>query len=82
MEIAQYQQRFGNVAMERGFITQDELMEAKSLQISYEITEKGHRHIGGILFDLDYLTPLQLDEVIKVVDQEIVKKHSGKYIKA
>ena len=38
-----------------------------------KITGKGKRHIGGVLFDLDYLTSQQLDEVTKVVEQEIVK---------
>jgi hypothetical protein len=56
--------RFGVTAVEKGFITIDQLFEALKTQITEEIEKKEHRLIGRILYDMESLTLSQIDEVL------------------
>lgn len=56
--------RFGVTAVEKGFITIDQLFEALKTQITEEIEKKEHRLIGRILYDMEFLTLSQIDEVL------------------
>jgi len=57
--------RFGTVAVEKGFITSDQLIEAMLTQIVEDVEKKKHRLIGQILVDLGYMTPAKVDEVLE-----------------
>ncbi len=59
--------RFGVIAVEKGFITKDQLFEALKVQITEEIEKKEHRLIGRILYDLELLTLSQIDEVLDTI---------------
>ena len=59
--------RFGVIAVEKGFITKDQLFEALKIQITEEIEKKEHRLIGRILYDLELLTLSQIDEVLDTI---------------
>ena len=59
--------RFGVTAVEKGFITKDQLFEALKVQITEEIEKKEHRLIGRILYDLELLTLSQIDEVLDTI---------------
>jgi len=59
--------RFGVTAVEKGFITIDQLFEALKIQITEEIEKKEHRLIGRILYDMELLTLSQIDEVLDTV---------------
>lgn len=56
--------RFGTIAMEKGFITKAQLVEALIAQIDDNIDKKKHRLIGTILFELGYITHQQIDKVL------------------
>ena len=56
--------RFGVTAVEKGFITKDQLFEALKTQITEEIEKNEHRLIGRILYDMEFLTLSQIDEVL------------------
>ena len=56
--------RFGCIAVEKGFVTEEELVEAMELQIRDNLKGKGHRLIGTILFELGYMDVKQVDEVL------------------
>lgn len=56
--------RFGVTAVEKGFITKDQLFEALRMQITEEIEKKEHRLIGRILYDMELLTLSQIEEVL------------------
>ncbi len=56
--------RFGVTAVEKGFITKEQLFEALKTQITEEIEKKEHRLIGRILYDMEFLTLSQIDEVL------------------
>jgi len=58
-----YEKRFGNLAIEKGFITVEQLIEAFKNQVKGEIRGK-FQLIGEILLDLKYMTPDQFDEVL------------------
>lgn len=66
-KIIQYDKRFGAIAIEKGFITLDELIEALTIQVKEEIEHGEHKLIGTILFDKDILTADQVQEVVNVV---------------
>ena len=56
--------RFGALAVAKGFITPDQLVEAITTQVAENLKESKHRLIGEILRDLGYLTDVQTVEVI------------------
>jgi hypothetical protein len=56
--------RFGVTAVEKGFITKDQLFEALRMQITEEIEKNEHRLIGRILYDMELLTLSQIEEVL------------------
>ena len=56
--------RFGVLAIEKGFITTEQLVRAIEEQIKNEIEQERHRLIGEILCDKSYMTKEQCDEVL------------------
>ena len=67
MAIEEYEKRFGAIAVEQGFITLEQLLEAMKVQVTEDIEHKKHRPIGQILFELGYMTDSQIEEVLDVV---------------
>lgn len=61
----QYCFRFGQVAVEKGFITIEQLKEALSEQVDDDVANRRHRLIGTILFEKDWITAQQIDIVLK-----------------
>jgi hypothetical protein len=59
--------RFGVTAVEKGFITKDQLFEALRMQITEELEKNEHRLIGRILYDMELLTLSQIDEVLETI---------------
>jgi hypothetical protein len=56
--------RFGTIAVKKGFITQEQLIQAFSIQIEENLEKGEHRLIGAILLDQGIMTMQQIDEVI------------------
>ena len=56
--------RFGTVAVEKGFITKEELFEVIKIQISNELQNNERRLIGQILYDKGHITTDQIDDVL------------------
>lgn len=65
MNMSQFQNRFGFIAVEKGFITADQLIEAFRIQVMEEIENEKHRLIGAILFEQGYITLAQIEEVLE-----------------
>ncbi len=63
----QFEKRFGTVAVEQGFVTQGQVVEALGLQVKENLERKKHRFIGQILLGLGYLTDPQLKEMLRVM---------------
>ena len=64
--------RFGIIAVEKGFITKDHLSQALEIQIEENAEGGQHRLIGQILLDNGQITEAQIDEVLKVINDQLV----------
>ncbi len=73
MAIEEYESRFGAIAIERGFITLEQLLEAMKVQITEDVVQKKHRPVGQILFELGYMTDSQIDEVLDIIVPSVNK---------
>ena len=60
----QYCPRFGQIAVEMGFITLEQLKEALAEQIEDDISQRPHRLIGEILFEKGWMTFQQTEMVL------------------
>ena len=69
-KIEHYEKRFGLIAVEKKFITPDELIAALTVQVREDIEQGTHRQLGVILLDQDSMSANQIEEVVKVVLQD------------
>ncbi|MGE5839117.1 MAG: hypothetical protein ACM34H_04230 [Deltaproteobacteria bacterium] len=67
MTIELHDKRYGVVAVEKRFITKEQLFEALKVQVEEDLTGKPHTLIGIILIKLGYLTPEQADEILSAM---------------
>ena len=65
--------RFGIVAIDKGFITAEQLIEALRAQVLGNIEQGEHKLIGTILLEMGLVTGEQIDEVVK----ELMKKRES-----
>ena len=65
--------RFGIVAIDKGFITAEQLIEALRIQVMGDIEQGEHKLIGTILLEMGLVTGEQIDEVVK----ELMKKRES-----
>lgn len=65
--IEHYEKQFGIIAIEKGFITPEMLIEALKIQVEDEVEFHTHRLIGEILMEKDYLTALQIQEILNII---------------
>lgn len=59
-----YCTRFGIIAVEKGFVTADQLKEALTEQADDNLSNRPHRLIGRIFFDSGWITDGQIDIVM------------------
>ena len=62
-----YCPRFGQTAVDMGFISAERLKEALSIQIDEEISKKKHRLLGTILFEKDWMSSQQIETVLNLM---------------
>jgi len=62
-----FEKRFGMTAKKKGFVTEEQLVEALELQVKEILENKKHRFFGRILVDLGYLSQSQLKEVLEIM---------------
>ena len=63
-KIEHFEKQFGIIAIEKGFITADNLVEALRIQVDEELRSKKHRLIGEILMENDNMTADQIQETL------------------
>ena len=66
------QKRFGAIAVEKGIITEDQLLDALNIQAKENLLDGGHRLLGQILMDMGIITESQIDEVLEVINQQYI----------
>jgi hypothetical protein len=62
-------ERFGDIAIRKGFITKDQFIEAMAFQIENEMEGIQPKLIGSLLHDLGYMSEDQLDEIVESMTQ-------------
>ncbi len=65
--IEHYEKRFGVLAVEQGYITQDQLFDALRAQVAEDLSASRHRRIGQILIDQGAMRPDQVEEIVRLV---------------
>jgi len=64
---AHYEKRFGIIAIEKEFITQEDLILALTTQVREDIEHGTHRLVGELFFDLKIMDENQIEEVVKEI---------------
>lgn len=72
MKKKHYQKRFGTIAVDKGFIDDEQLIKALEIQAKENVMEGKHRLLGQILMDEGLLTTEQVDEILNTMNQRIV----------
>lgn len=62
-----YEKRFGDIAIEKGFITHDELTKALTIQGQEEIEGETYLLLREILLDQNIMHVNQIEEVVKAI---------------
>ncbi|MBN1833627.1 MAG: hypothetical protein JW896_16105 [Deltaproteobacteria bacterium] len=75
MKLKKTEKRFGTIAVEKGYITIDQLMDALEVQVRENLSGLKHRLIGKILYDLGFLTIEQIQRVLASMGSHGVSKH-------
>jgi len=66
------QKRFGAIAVEKGFITEEQLFKALKVQAKENLAEGKHRLLGQILLEGGLITAPQIEEVLDVINHQLV----------
>ena len=61
------EKRFGMLAIEKGFITEDQLKEAMKMQLDENCSTGSHRQIGKILQDIGLMSDPQIKTILKTM---------------
>ena len=70
VKINVYEKRFGNIAVEKGFITLDQLITALEVQVQEEMEKGERRLIGQILLEMNVITSDQIKEVLSFLFED------------
>jgi hypothetical protein len=78
-EISQkYCPRFGQLAVELGFINETQLTEALARQVHEELSGEAHRLIGAILLEFKFMSASQIDMVMTELFKRMRLEHTDK----
>ncbi len=67
LEKDQYCPRFGEIAVEKGFLNVEQLHQAMREQVDEDLANRPHRVLGAICFEHDWMSPEQIDEVLYIM---------------
>ena len=62
-----YEKRFGLIAVEKGYVSKEELIHALTVQVREDIENGSHRLIGELFFDLKIMSESEIEEVVKEI---------------
>jgi hypothetical protein len=64
--------RFGAIAVEKGFVTKEQIIHALEVQAKENLEEGKHRLLGQILMDEGLLTAAQVDDILQTMNQQMI----------
>ena len=67
-----HHKRFGTIAVNKGYINEEQLVKALEIQAKENVMEGKHRLLGEIFVDEGLLTAAQVDEILETMNQRIV----------
>ena len=67
METEHLEKRFGVIAIEQGFVSPEQFVEALKVQVMEDYHNGKHRLVGRILLEQGVLTLEQIDKVLEVL---------------
>ena len=67
-----HHKRFGTIAVDKGYIDEDQLIKALEIQAKENVMEGKHRLLGQIFVEEGLLTELQVDEILETMNQRIM----------
>jgi hypothetical protein len=67
MEAEHHEKRFGVWAVEKGYVTPDEVIEALKIQVMEDVEKGKHRPIGVVLLEQGFITTSQLIDVLEAM---------------
>jgi len=62
--LVEFSERFGMVAVNRGYVTPNQLKEALAEQVDDDLANRPHRLLGKIFFEKNQMNLLQIEEVL------------------
>ena len=71
METEHLEKRFGILAVEKGFITADQVIDALRIQVMEDIEKGKHRLIGRILLEQGQITLSQIEELLNSLGKNL-----------
>ena len=71
METEHLEKRFGVLAVERGFVTAAQVIEALRIQVTEDMDEGKHRIIGRIFLEQGLMTLSEVDEVLGLLEKRL-----------
>jgi hypothetical protein len=74
MGMKEVEKRFGVIAVDMGYITIEQLLDALEIQVREDLAEKKHRIIGRILYDMGLLTFPQIERVIASLNSDSLSR--------
>lgn len=67
-----FHKRFGTIAVDKGYINDDQLIKALEIQAKENVMEGKHRLLGQIFVEESLLTAAQVDDILETMNQRIV----------
>jgi len=67
-----HHKRFGTIAVDKGFINEEQLVKALEIQAKENVMDGKHRLLGQIFVEEGLLTAAQVDEILETMNQRIV----------
>ena len=67
MTTKHFEKRFGMVAVEKGFVTSEQIVEAIAIQVEENVDQQKHRFIGTVLVELGYMRHSQIQDVLTLM---------------
>ncbi|MFC1839523.1 hypothetical protein ACFL1N_08080 [Thermodesulfobacteriota bacterium] len=63
--------RFGIIAVEKEFVTADQVVDALEIQVKEDLSSGKHQRIGMILLEQGHITLPQVNEVLQIMGSNI-----------
>jgi len=74
--LVEFSQRFGTIAVNRGYVTPKQLKEALVEQVDDDLASRPHQLLGKIFYEKNLMNLNQIDQVLDDLVMEKIK-HKG-----